>query len=172
MVALFLLLSGAVIFDFTGEKIPNFIILSGLVMGLFYRFIICGETRVSCILLDIALPFLMFFLFFAVKAIGAGDVKLLMVTGLFLGSRRNLWCIFAALSVAAIYGLCRLILSHKLLLRVGSLFRYLRYLVSAIRNRNGEIVPYLSGERMEKTGKIHFSLPILIGAAFSILFVK
>ena len=172
IVALLLLLFGAVISDLVSEKIPNFIILSGLVTGIFYRFVICGETRVDKVILDILLPFFLFFVFFAVKAIGAGDIKLLMVTGLYLGSGKNLWCMFLALSIAAVIGLVRLILGHKLLSRFGSLLRYIKSMAHNNFLRSGETVPYLSGERLEKTGKIHFSLPILFGATIAGFFIK
>ena len=90
-------------------------IAAGLIMGILYRIVIKGERRIPVLLLDLFLPLILFLAFFAIKAIGAGDVKLFMVTGIFLGSKCNLLCIGLALLLAASYGLVRLIQGHHLL---------------------------------------------------------
>ena len=165
---LFILLATAVVYDFVSEKIPNYLIVIGLFAGVVYRLIFCRDAAVGKIFFDLFFPFFLFFIFFVIKAFGAGDIKLLMICGVFLGTSDNLWCIALALAAAAMIGLVRLLIHKTLLTRFGSLFRYFKKLALHYKYRNGEIEPYLAGERLRGFGKIHFSLPILIGAVMTV----
>ena len=168
MVILILLLSVAVVFDFTGERIPNALIAIGTLCGLYYRLGILRETSVGRILLDYIFPLLLFFLFFAVKAMGAGDIKLFMVCGLFFGTAKNLWCIGLAVSIAAMVGIVRLLIHKRLRLRVVSLFRYFTELMNHLRAGNREMKPYIVKEHLEGMAKIHMAMPIFLGAVFTL----
>ena len=168
MVVLILLLSTAVIFDFIDEKIPNALIVIGTLCGLYYRLGILRETSVGRLLLDYTFPLLLFFLFFAVKAMGAGDIKLLMVCGLFLGTAKNLWCIGLAVAIAAMVGIVRLLIHKRLRLRVVSLFRYFTKLIEELCAGNREMNPYIVKEQLDAAAKIHMAMPIFLGAVVTI----
>lgn len=157
-------LSVAVLYDFRYEKIPNALILIGLVFGFFYRIVVCGDLRAGSILFGIIFPLILFFPFFVIKAFGAGDIKLLMMTGVYFGTEFNLRCIVLALLVAAMVGLVRLVVHKRILSRVDSLFGYLVILARLRGGKTGKSVSYLTGERKEEVAKIHFSLYVLIGA--------
>lgn len=167
---LILIVAAAVAFDFASEKIPNILIILGILAGLYYRIGFLHDGAIGKIVFDLFFPLMLFFIFFVIKAFGAGDIKLLMVCGLFLGTANNLRCICLALLTAAMIGLFRLLIQGKLLSRFGSLFLYLKFLVVKLRYGNGEIEPYLSKERTERVAKIHFSLPILTGVLLVVLF--
>ena len=166
---LFILLSVAAVYDFTTEKIPNELILIGIISGFVYRIPVCGEYSVAVLLRDLFLPLLIFFIFFILKVFGAGDIKLLMVCGLFLGTDVNLCCICLALAVAAMSGLIRLLIHGILLSRFESLLRHIQTSVQMVKRGGGEIGSYLEKSEKEKVSKVHFSFPILLGALGAVL---
>jgi prepilin peptidase CpaA len=130
------------------------------------------ERRIPVLLLDLFLPLILFLAFFAIKAIGAGDIKLFMVTGIFLGSRTNLICIGLALLLSAVFGLVRLIQGHNLLSRIETLLLYGRELFRHLKYKGGGTIPYLTKERLDPISKIHLSLPILLGAVASVFLIS
>lgn len=162
-------MSAAVVADFTDEKIPNGLILTGLVTGLYYRIVICRETSAAVILADLFFPLLIFFIFFILKAFGAGDIKLFIICGLFLGTTKNLLCICLAFAVAAMNGLLRLLIQGILLSRFETLLRYMKCTAQKRIGGSREIEVYLSKERKEEAAKVHFSMPVLIGATLTLL---
>lgn len=166
-----LILSVATVFDLRCEKIPNELILIGLLSGGFHFFSFGLRQNIGNYILGIFLPLILFFPFFVIKAFGAGDIKLLMMTGSFLGSKSNLRCIGLALLAAAMVGLVRLSTHTIILSRFDSLFRYIKNL---LRKSNGTVgsshPPYLTKERKEEYAKIHFSIYVLIGAALTVAF--
>ena len=166
-----LILSVATILDFRCEKIPNELILIGLLSGIF-RFLASGlRQNIGNYILGIFLPLILFFPFFAIKAFGAGDIKLLMLTGSFLGSKSNLRCIGVALLAAAMVGLVRSLTHTIILSRFDSLFRYMKNLLKRTDGTaESNPSPYLTPERKAEYAKIHFSLYVLIGAALTMAF--
>ena len=154
------------------EKIPNFIIVTGLILGVLYRLLIVHERRIGVLFLYLFFPFFLFFAFFIIKAIGAGDIKLFMITGLFLGTETNLFCIGLALLAAVCWGLVRLILSHKLLSRIKTLLLYIGELYRHMKYKSRGAIPYMDGERLSPTAGIHLSLPILFGTLVSAILIS
>ena len=164
------MLTVAVVYDFTTEKIPNELIIIGLISGLAYR-LLCGkDISVGKLMLDLFFPLILFFLFFVLRLFGAGDIKLLMVCGLFLGTNNNLRCICLALAVAAMNGLLRLFIHGKFRKRFDSLLRHVKTSLCVIKQGGREIDSYLTKEKAEKVAKVHFSLPILLGVTLTLLF--
>ena len=156
------ILSTAVVFDLLYDKVPNALIAIGLITGLLYRVTQENERSILILFADLMIPFLVFFLFFLIHAFGAGDVKLLMVTGLYLGTASNFRCIGFAIIAAAMIGIAKLMIHKRLLSRFGALLGYGKSLMESIRFGNN-IPPYITPERTDEAAKIHFSLPVLIG---------
>ena len=90
-VTLTIFLSAAVLLDFRFDKIPNPLIITGIFTG----FLINGSFRGAHGLADALagglLPFLLLFLLHILSMIGAGDIKLFMVAGAFLGLRGSIF---------------------------------------------------------------------------------
>ena len=84
--ALLLLLSGAALFfDLRTGKIPNILILFGLLAACVLRTAVFGAEGVLSFLAGAGFPFLILFLLFHLGMMGAGDIKLLMAAGGLLG---------------------------------------------------------------------------------------
>ncbi len=95
--------------DLRTYKIPNQISFTGVMTGLFLNLIIKGFTGVKMSLLGIMCPVVMLYLLFLIKAVGAGDIKLLAAIGAFV-SLKIINVIFLTFVMAAIYSFAFVIL--------------------------------------------------------------
>lgn len=73
----------ASVWDLRNKKIPNALILLGLISGLIFSYIDFGFKGLGISLLSILLTFLIFIITWGV--LGAGDIKILMIIGSFGG---------------------------------------------------------------------------------------
>jgi len=146
-------------------------IAAGLLMGFLYRILIVHDRRIGVLFFDLLFPFFLFLVFFAIRAIGAGDVKLFMITGLFLGTEKNLICIGLTFLLAAVFGTVRLIRHHKLLSRIETLLLYGMELYKYLKYKGRGPIPYMTKERLDSVAKIHLSLPILLGVVTSVFLI-
>jgi prepilin peptidase CpaA len=85
IVTLSLLLAGAVICDYRSHRIPNLICVALLVSGLSLQVVSQGMQGFLVGLGGVAVALLILLPFYAVRGMGAGDVKMLAASGSFLG---------------------------------------------------------------------------------------
>lgn len=85
MVFLLLILGVAVYFDLRERRIPNFLIVVGLPAGLIHSATQHGFDGLTASLWGLLVAGGVLFPFFAVRMVGAGDVKLMAVVGAFVG---------------------------------------------------------------------------------------
>lgn len=153
---LLLYLFTAVLEDFRSCKIPNWWILFGFSVGLLSLL----EKDVQLHLYYITgwfLPFFLLILFYMIRVLGAGDIKLLMVVGLFLGRREILQVIAWSFFFGGIYALIKLIRGKCFRQRFTYFFSYLRRV--AVK---GKAESYVTGDWTEEM-VVHFSLCIFLG---------
>lgn len=156
----------AVIGDLSKMRISNLLILSGLISGIFYRMICLGERHYLLLVLGILFPVILFFPLFLLRAMGAGDIKLMAVTGAFFTIRENLKCIVIAILLGGVIALIKLLFYKNLRQRFQYMFTYMRNVVRCAAVGNFYAMPYMDledGKMVENAG-IKFSLPILLGA--------
>ena len=140
--------SAAVIWDFREWKIPNALIGCGLVQGFLMSAAVRGpemglySSGVGCII-----PVVILFVLFLIKALGAGDIKLLSVTGTFVGT-----------------DIYRVIIYSFLAGGVISIIFLLKEVIFSITNRKQISINNLRN-RVLKT-RIHFSVAIFCGAMY------
>ena len=103
---LMLLLLG-VVFDQREKRIPNHLILFGLIAGLFLNMYEQGLSGIIVSIQGLATGIALLFIPFALKGMGAGDVKLLGMVGAFKGA---LFAFHAFLAMALWGGLIAVIL--------------------------------------------------------------
>lgn len=75
----------AIISDLKEERIPNSLILAGWFLGAVYQILFYGMIEAAFGCLGALVPIVVLFLFFLFKMLGAGDIKLLSVVGMFYG---------------------------------------------------------------------------------------
>jgi prepilin peptidase CpaA len=97
---LLLIVTLATVLDIKTRKIPNWLTINGLLLGLLINIYLLGfKLGLFYGLGGVALALLVCIIPFALRVLGAGDVKLLMLIGAFLGYYAILWVlIFTALS--------------------------------------------------------------------------
>ena len=159
---------GACVCDLRCGRIPNSLILSGILCGAAFRLngiialirsgapVFSAAACPARALAGFLIPFLFLSLPALLKMIGAGDVKLLAVIGIFAGPGGSLkvlmYSVFAGGAIAAFFVWKR----KNLFARMQYFFLYLG---RALQTR--EPAPYRTGE--EKSGEFAFSVPILAG---------
>lgn len=103
VILLFLLLSVAVITDHRSDKIPNLLIIVGMVIGIvttnhFFE-------SISSFLFII----LIFFPLFCIGALGAGDIKCIAMISFYLTQQQLLWAVFYTFLLASVFSVCKII---------------------------------------------------------------
>jgi prepilin peptidase CpaA len=98
------LLAAAFISDITRQKIPNILSAAGLVAGILLHVLVSGSTGLGYALLGALLGFVPLLLLYAVRAVGAGDVKLFAAIGALTGAEFVLQSIMYSLIYAAFIG--------------------------------------------------------------------
>lgn len=115
------LLAAAVVFDVASRRIPNLLIVTGLCLGLGIAHSSGGASQAGWGLLGAITGTALFLPFYALRWLGAGDVKLLGVVGAFTGSAAVCWIALYTLISGGVLGLAALALSRRGYLTFGEL---------------------------------------------------
>jgi prepilin peptidase CpaA len=86
----------ACVWDLRTRRLPNFLTFPAMAAGLAYHGVVYGPGGLLGSLAGLGLGLLLFFPFFALGGLGAGDVKLLGALGAWLGARTVLYVAFYA----------------------------------------------------------------------------
>lgn len=152
-------LLAAVFFDLIKRKIPNPLTVFGLIVGAAYQWSANGPPGLATYTGGVLIPLLLLAVLHYFRMLGAGDIKLYMTVGGFLGPEKSIACILLSFGIAAA-------LSAARLLKYPILGKRLRYLLQYIGNycRDRKWTPYLTGKK--ETAELHFSVPIALAAVF------
>lgn len=123
---LIILLIVSVYFDLRFRKIPNCLILAGVVAGVLLNTLTNGLNGFLGSIYGLILGIVLLVLPFALGGIGAGDVKLLGVVGAVNGTA----LVFQTFLVMAVWGG---LISFILLLRSGQLLKILKWFTGLIK---------------------------------------
>lgn len=113
MVLLMLLVS-AVVSDMRSHRIPNKLILAGLVLALFVQFHSAGITGLGNSALGFLLGFVIFMPLYALGGMAAGDVKLMAMAGSFFTPNQALWMAFFSLVAGGLCGVLIILVRGQL----------------------------------------------------------
>src|SRR5438552_10022495 len=84
-VLMVLLVSTAAIYDVRFRRIPNWLVLIGLLLGLGFNVFLFEWRGLRLSLLGLGLASLIYFPLYLLRGMGAGDVKLMMALGSMVG---------------------------------------------------------------------------------------
>lgn len=105
------LLLGAVTYDLVSHRLPNYYLLLGLLAGFIWQVWTAGWSGALAGGAGFLIGFALFFPFYALGGMAAGDVKLMAVVGSFLGAAGALWAgaysLIAGSILAVLYLLCK-----------------------------------------------------------------
>lgn len=152
-VALLAILAAAVFYDVRQERVPNGLILAGMVLTA-GQAVILG--RLSEWLFGMGIPILLLFPLFWIRGLGAGDIKLLSVIGSFSGWKVSCSIILAAFFAGFVLSVYKILRYHQFFIRM----RYLAHYISKCKKEN-QITPYYRKEEGSQKERIHFTVPIL-----------
>lgn len=139
--------------DFTTGKVSNKLIIVGLLIGFSLQIIRGGKENIGYFLIGALVPVLLLIVVFMIGGIGAGDIKLFSVVGMFLGPQGVFSCIIIAFLIGAILSLGKIIISCNIYIYFNHLINYI-----SMTYQTKKIQVY----KREKNNTIHFTLPILI----------
>lgn len=166
IVILLVLLLGTAYFDIKESRIPNSFILIGLITGILYRLIVLNEKDYLLLILGIVLPIVIFSPLFLIRAMGAGDIKLMAVTGTFLGISDNVKCMILAIFIGGIMAVMKLLIHKNVKERFRYGFLYFKTMWLTAAGGGDWSMPYISKSDADMTKKagIHFAIPLLLAA--------
>ncbi|MFA9463503.1 MAG: prepilin peptidase [Velocimicrobium sp.] len=151
----------AVLCDLQTWKIRNEIIFCGLAIGLYYMF---REGNYKKALIGFIIPIIILWPLFYIRALGAGDIKLLAVLGIFYGYDTIPVFIPSAFVFGAILSILQLIHSGNLNVRLQYFYCYISKYVTTKK-----IIKYYNVDREGRKSVIHFSIAILLAHIFFLL---
>ena len=148
---------GAAFEDVFWGKVDNRWVVTCALSGTFVHVLRNGLGGLVAAALGCFLPFLLLFLLFQWRMLGAGDIKVFCALGTFLGPAGILRCLAAAFLVGGIFSMAVLFRTHTFWRRFAHLFRYFRMAFGT-----GIMPPYR--EEGQKEGSFPFVLSILVGS--------
>lgn len=138
----------AAVWDISLRRVPNFLVLSGWLLGL----ALSGEI---IYFLHSLIPVLVLYPLWRRRMFGGGDIKLLAVLFGWLGVGPGLLCFFYSLLFAGGVGFARLLFHRSVILRFSYFFRYWKSGAA----RQGK--PYRGEAR--KAAEVPFAAALLAG---------
>lgn len=161
---LLIVLLAAAVFDVLYRRIPNWLTVSGVVLGIAMNAVIgAPEGGLVFSLVGLAVAFGIYVLLYAVRAMGAGDVKLMAAVGALVGWERWFGIFFVT---ALIGGVMALIL----VLAKGRLKKTMFNMGFIFSEMTSGRAAYLRNEELDVKNKKALGLPhgavIAVGTVF------
>jgi prepilin peptidase CpaA len=142
----------AAVFDVRYRRIPNWVSVSGAVLGITLNAIQRGLPGVVFSLKGIALSFSIYFVLYTLRAMGAGDVKLMAAVGSLVGWQNWLGVFFIAAILGGILALIIVVRRR----RVQRTFRNVGFILSQMTRLRPA---YLAREELDVRSPQAVSLP-------------
>ena len=142
-------------------------VLTGILTGLFGSFWQCGANGLLQSAVSMAAAFLLTYPVFKIGALGGGDIKVFLVIGSFLPVRECLVIMAAAFLAGGVFSVGKLLAEKNGRER---LYYFLSYVGEVARSGHFRIYgeDWKEDRVRYRKNKIHFTVPILIGAALRI----
>jgi len=159
--------------DFASFKIKNSLILFGIIIGMLLRIYDMEWTSILEGFIGMIIPVIILFPFFLFKVLGAGDIKLFSVIGLFYGSTFVLNSMLYSLFIAGFISIIVLIKSKQFQKRYQYFICYIKSYSTRVMKDQGNlnsITPYYDNSRDSITAVIHYSLAIIIAVIFQFVY--
>lgn len=163
MTVLMGILAYAVYTDMRSYRISNLCILLGIIAGMLMTFVSYSYAGAAAAAARMAVVFIVFYPFYIIGGLGAGDVKLLMVLGCFLQGERLISCLLMAMLIAGAAAVVKMLIFEESRQRLYYLGRYIRKAAST-----GVFDEYET-DLGQKKSVIRLSVPVLASVALMYL---
>ena len=124
--ALLLAVSGAA-FDVFTRRIPNQLTYGGIIVGMVFWSVMAGWRGLGMAVLGTLIGGGVFLLFYLVRAMGAGDVKLMAAVGSIAGLWKSIEMLFACAIAGGLMAIGYMLYHHRIrrtLANVGELMKF------------------------------------------------
>jgi prepilin peptidase CpaA len=161
---LFAFLTVAAVIDYRTYKIPNWLTVSGMAVGLICNAAVASSTSYSGLLWafgGLMLGFFMFLPLYVFRAMGAGDVKLMAMVGAFLGLPDTFYAVITIFIVGGIAALGFALFNKalgRMLVNVKNVVHSLMFSAVVGIRPNAQI------EANTSVGKLPYGVSISVGA--------
>jgi prepilin peptidase CpaA len=159
---LFVLLIAAAVLDYRFHRIPNWLVLSGTLFGVFYNMAYppFPQSGLLWSLEGWALGLAAFLPLYALSAMGAGDVKLMAMVGAFIGPGNTGWVLLYTLITGGFLSIL-FVLMHG---TAGRMFRNLSQLFQlGLSDLLSGVRPDLRIATRASAGKLPYGIAIAMG---------
>lgn len=146
----------AVYSDLRSYRIPNLCIIAGVSAGLIMTGMSYSMAGVFESLADMFLIFIAFYPFYLLGGIGAGDVKLFMMTGCYIRGMELFQYMFVTMAIAAVCSMVKITVFAESRERMFYLGRYIRKIVYTRAVDTYEI------DKTQKRSVIRLSVPAFL----------
>ncbi|MCR4672772.1 MAG: A24 family peptidase [Lachnospiraceae bacterium] len=161
-ILLLILCGAAAVYDIKTMKVPNFITFTGVAGGIAVSLLPGSPLSPGAAVLGMMMPVLLLLPLFLCSMMGAGDIKLFMAAGCFLGPYRVINVMILSILAAGIASMVRILRFGLLRERFTVFFNYLQ----SLRAGTGA-VRYIDKDEIRGGEKwlLCFSVYIFAGAA-------
>lgn len=159
---LLLLLTGAAISDYRFRRIPNRLVLSGILFGVVYNTALPPTPHDNIVfpLAGLGMGLLLFLPLYLVRVISAGDVKLLAMVGAFLGAGDTLRVALASMLAGGVLAILFVLLNGTALRMFRNLSTLFQLgIIDAMRGSAPDLRIYDGAS----AGKLPYGVAIAIG---------
>lgn len=163
-VVLLILLAASAISDLKSYRIYNLPVAFALAAGLILNFITGGLEGFVLSLLASVLPAVILLALFALRMLGAGDIKLFCAVGGIMGIRFVLYAMAFSFLTGGFMAICLMLVRHNLKQRLHHIASYIRTIFIT-----QSFMPYTDFGDKTDGAKFHFSLAIAAGCAIQML---
>jgi prepilin peptidase CpaA len=145
--------------DWRSRRIPNWLTVGGLVVGLLLNSVAGGWPGAKNSLLGAGLGLVLLFPFVLMRSLGAGDWKLIGALGAFLGPSRLITVLFATVLLAGLMALILVIWKRRL----GQTLRNIARMLAAVFSF------HLPGPEVSLDNPEALKIPFGVAAAIAVL---
>lgn len=163
-ITLLILLAIAVAGDIRSYRICNLTIALGLVAGLVLNFTVGGFEGLAWSILAAIIPAVLLIVLFALRMLGAGDIKLFCAIGAIMGITFVLYTMAFSFLAGGIMAAGIMLVRGNMKQRLGHIAAYLK--TSFLTH---SFIPYTDFSDKSDGAKFHFSLAIAAGCSVQIM---
>ncbi|HVW07752.1 MAG TPA: prepilin peptidase [Bryobacteraceae bacterium] len=159
----------AAVYDVRFRRIPNWLVLAGIITGFVWNLYADGWSGMGHAAEGLGLGFALYFPLYLLKARGAGDVKLLAAVGAIVGPGNCFWVFFLTAILGGVIAMVILLLRG----RVRRTFFNLSFIISDLTKLRA---PHHSSEELDVTKSKGLRLPhaamVAVGVAAFIVMTQ
>lgn len=132
---IFLVLLPASLCDLYQYRVPNGIICVGLVLSLYKNLCLYGLPGVLYFFVNSLVPFVVCFIFYLLRMLGAGDIKCFSIISSYYNFKCGIRVMIASLFIGAVFSLVKMILQKSFIRRFRHFSQYMKNSLAGQNNR-------------------------------------